>query len=39
MGYDDTAVGYKPRGGPHSLRSDPESWTSYLGLCLDIQGS
>lgn len=24
-GYDDTAVGYKPRGGPHSLMSDPES--------------
>lgn len=24
-GYNDTAVGYKPRGGPHSLMSDPES--------------
>lgn len=38
-GEGDTAVGNKPLGGPHSLKPDPESWNSRLGLCLDSQGS
>lgn len=31
--------GQQASWGLHSLKSDPESWNSRLGLCLDSQGS